>query len=200
MEQNQLPRFFIDQYNIDRGTEYKFHRFRKSTFNSPKYQYPAFEIYQLLFIEGKNRALMMADLLAALNVISRLLTEVVRPKTRPENVSRFDWAQLAENVIDPIERDALNGIACAQTLIIDGRPFGPIKIENVKAYKNKRVERDKMLEADHAINKKLGLKKHNKRIYQELNQVGIPVGHWFKEIWMIFQSKKKGKPMCLQIW
>jgi len=56
-----------------------------------------------------------------------------------------------------------------------------------------------MLEEHQALNKRLRLKKGKDPIYQELHQLGIPVGHWFKEIWMVFKDKEN-RAMCLQIW
>jgi hypothetical protein len=106
---------------------------------------------------------------------------------------------LAEGIIDPIERDALGEVVCAPSLIIDGRPFGHIKIGNIKTYRKNRLERDRMLEEHQAINKRLGIKERKNLIHQEVHQMGIPVGHWFKEIWMVFKDKEN-RSMCLQIW
>ena len=199
VEKHQIAQLFIDQYNHARGTRYEFECFRRSMFSTPKYKYPAFEIYQMAFTEGKKRSAAVKQLLALFRIQKHLIVEVVEPKTRAEDLKGVDWAQLAESIIDPIERDALGEVVCAQSIIIDGRPFGRIKIGDTQTYRKNRLERDRMLEEHQAINKRLGIKKGKDPIDQELHQLGIPIGHWFKEIWMVLKDKEN-RPMCLQIW
>lgn len=199
VEKHQIAQVFIDQYNHARGTRYEFECFRRSMFSTPKYKYPAFEIYQMAFTEGKKRSTALNELLVLFRIQKRLIVEVVEPNTRPEDIKGVDWTQLVEGIIDPIERDALGEVVCAQSLIIDGSPFGGIKIGDTQTYKKNRLERDRMLEEHQAINKRLGIKKGKDPIDQELHQLGIPIGHWFKEIWMVLKDKEN-RPMCLQIW
>lgn len=199
VEQHQIARLFIDQYNHIKGTRYQFECFRRSMFSTPKYKYPAFEIYQIAFTEWKKRSSAVNKLLTLFRIQKRLIVEAVEPNTRPDDVRGVDWAQLVEGIIDPIERDALGKVVSAQYLIIDGSPFGRLKIDDTQIYRRKRLERDRMLEEHQATNKKLGIKKRKDPIYQELHQLGIPVGHWFKEIWIVLKDKEN-RPMCLQIW
>ena len=134
-----------------------------------------------------------------IRIQKRLIVEVVEPNTRSEDIKGVDWTRLIEGITDPIERDALGEVVCAQSLIIDGRPFEGIKIGDTQTYRKNRLERDRMFEEHQAVNKRLGIKKGKDPIDQELHQLGIPIGHWFKEIWMVFKDKEN-RPMCLQIW
>ncbi|MBW2630699.1 MAG: hypothetical protein JRC90_02860 [Deltaproteobacteria bacterium] len=199
VEKHQIAQLLIDQYNHDRGTRYEFECFRKSMFGTPKYKYPAFEIYQMAFIEGKKRSTVLNELLVLFRIQKRLIVEVVEPNTKLEDIKGVDWTQLIEGIIDPIERDALGEVVCAQSLIIDGRSFEGIKIGDTQTYRKNRIERDRMFEKHQAVNKRLGIKKEKEPIDQELHQLGIPIGHWFKEIWIVLKDKGN-RPMCLQIW
>ena len=198
-EKHQMAQLFIDQYNHDRGTRYEFECFRISMFSTPKYKYPGFEIYQMAFTEGKKRSTALNELLVLFRIQKRLILEVVELNTRQEDIKGVDWTRLIGEIIDPIERDALGEVVCAQSLIIDGRPFEGIKIGDTQTYRKNRLERDRMFEEHQTINKRLGIKKEKDPIDQELHQLGIPIGHWFQEIWMVLKDKEN-RPMCLQIW
>ena len=112
VEQHQIVQLFTDQCNHVKGTRYEFECFRRSMFSTPKYKYPAFEIYQMAFTEGKKRSTALNELLVLFRIQKRLIVEVVEPNARPEDIKGVDWTQLVEGIIDPIERDALGEVVC----------------------------------------------------------------------------------------
>lgn len=182
-KRRELAQIFIDEYNAKKGWHYKFEYFRRSMFSIQKYKFPAFEIYQMAFIERKNRDRIVADLMVLLRLKKRLIIEVVEPNLRQEDVKGTKWSRLVEDIIDPIERDALREVVCSRYLLIDGRNFDPIKIPDPEIYRKDRLERDKLVG----------------RHKRELSQMGVPVKHWFNEIWLSYHDEK-GVVRCLQIW
>ena len=191
----EVAQVFVEQYNLSKGTHYEFECLRKSMFSIPKYQYPAHEIYQMAFIEGKKRSPLVADLMVLFRLQKRLIVEVVKPSMGEATVEDTPLSRLItdievraiEGIVDPIERDALSEVVCSKYLLIDGRGFGCLRINNPKIYKRSRLERDKLIQR---------LQKGHER---ELSQVGIPTKHWFKEIWILYHDEK-GIFRCIQIW
>lgn len=178
----EIAEVFIKQYNVTKGTHYKFERLRKSIFSIPKYKFQNLEIYQVAFIEGKKHNSIVANLMVLLRLQKRLLAEVVEPIPIEEDVKDIDW-RVVEELIDSVESYALTEVVCSRYLLIDGRSFGRTRISDPEIYKKNRVERDKLVG----------------RHKRELSQVGIPVKHWFKEIWLSYHDEK-GVVRCPQIW
>lgn len=180
----EIAQIFLDQYNHIKGTHYKFECLRKSMFSIREYKFPASEIYQMAFTEGKKRNPIVADLMVFLHLQKRLIIEVIEPHVREEDVKAIGWSQLVEAIIDPIEVDALSKVVCSKYLLVDGRGFGCIRISDPEIYKKHRLQRNETL------------KDINKR---ELLQASFPPKHWFREIWLSYHDEK-GVVRCLQIW
>ena len=198
----EIAQVFVEQYNLNKGTHYEFECLRKSMFSIPKYEHPSLEIYEMAFIEGKKRSPIVADLMVMTRLQKRLIIEIVKPHLSQETTKDTPTAlsRLVEDIghiVDPIERDALGEVVCSKYLLIDGRGFGRIRIDDLEIYKKSRLERDKLFERFQ--NRKIYGAKEIKQTFHELSQLGIPTKHWFKEIWFLYQDEK-GLVRCLQIW
>ncbi|HUV59427.1 MAG TPA: hypothetical protein VMW09_04870 [Desulfatiglandales bacterium] len=193
-----IVQVFVEQYNLRKGTHYEFECLRRSMFSIPKHKFPALEIYQMAFTEGKKQNPIFADLMVFLRLQKRLIIEVVEPNIGAEDVKDINWSRLVVDIIDPVERQALGEVVCSRHLLIDGRGFGRIRISDPEFYKKNRLERDKMLEEHKQLNKRLGIKDKEDATHRQLSQ-WIPLGHWFAEIWLLHYNEE-GIVRCLQIW
>ncbi len=186
-EYKEIARFFVEQYNLVNGTHYEFECLRKSMFSNPKYRVPGFEIHQIAFIEGKKRSPLINNLMVMTRLQRRLITEVVKPRIRQKVVKNRTLSRLIEDIVNAIERDALNGASCSKYLLIDGRGFGKVRIGNPEIYKKPRLQRERLLQEFQA------------RGERERSQASIPAKRWFKEIWFSCHDEG-GTVRCLQMW
>lgn len=192
----ELAQIFIGQYNLTKGRHFEFECLRKSMFGIPKYEFPACEIYQMAFIEGQRHKPLVADLKVLLRLQKRLIIEVVKRRVGQETAKGAELSESLEHIVDPIERDALSEVVCSKYLLIDGRGFERIRIDDPEIYKKCRLERDRLFER----HRQLILRKRDEREFeQDFSQLGIPTKHWFKEIWLSYYDEK-GTIRCLQIW
>lgn len=197
---NLLSDIFIKQYNLSKGTCYKFECKRKSLFSLPTNKIPDLDFYQLTFIEGNEKHPFLNDLLVMLRLYTRLIIEVLLPAEEAENeILNNVWIpnrKFFEGIIYPLENDALTKVVCSKYLLLDFRIIGRIKIDNVEGiYKRSRLEWDKFLN-DEELNKSKLLKDE---IQKDLSSVGVPTKHWFKEIWLSYKDEMN-KIRCAQIW
>jgi hypothetical protein len=139
-DQERIAGLFIEQYNLLNETQYRFETFRKSMFSLPQYQYPAFEIYQITFIQGKTRSPLATDLSVLFRLRRRLIIEVVEPNISRDYAPSTHWSRLVEEIIYPIEKDALDEVVCARVLLIDGSGFGLLSTPELEAYRIRRPE------------------------------------------------------------
>ena len=196
-ESNQLARIFNQSYNNSHNTHYKFEARRKSMFSLPSFNIPNFDAYQLAFIEGKLGHPILNDLMVMFGFRNRLIIEVLVPlKEGPNEITNSAWtpdSKFLEHIIYPIENDALTRVVCSKYLLLDFRMIGRIKIENVQEiYKKGRLEWDNYLN-----DKSLAKSKANLRA--EISNLGVPLEHWFKEIWLSYKDEGDGF-RCIRIW
>jgi len=197
---NLLSDIFIKQYNLSKGTCYKFEYKRKSLFSLPTNKIPNLDFYQLTFIEGNEKHPFLNDLFVMLRLCNRLIIEVLVPAEEAEDkISNDVWTPVPmffESIIYPLENDALTKVVCSKYLLIDFRMLGRIKIDNVEGiYERSRLEWDKSLN-DKELNKWKLLKDE---MQKDMSSVGVPTKHWFKEIWLSYKDEMN-KIRCVQIW
>lgn len=200
---DKLAQTFIEQYNQQNKSNYKFETLRNSMFSLPKYRYPAFKIYQISFLEGKASNRLITDLLVLLRLKKRLIIEVAEPNIESgtmNNIMLSELINMIENTVDPIEKDALDEVICSRYLLIDLRKGGRSSLLPQKDfYKTKRLERDKLFENHKQLNKRLGISDQRDSTNQEPLMAGFPLDHWFKEIWLSFFDESN-VIKYLQIW
>ncbi len=197
---NLLSDIFIKQYNLSKGTCYKFEYKRKSLFSFPPNKIPNLDFYQLTFIKGNEKHPFLNDLWVMLRLYRRLIIEVLLPAGEAENeISNNVWTpdpRFFEGIIYPLENDALTKVVCSKYLLIDFRMLDRIKIDNIEGiYKRSRLELDKLLN-DEKLNEWKLLKDERQK---EASYLGIPTKHWFKEIWLSYKDEMN-KIRCVQIW
>jgi hypothetical protein len=180
----EIAQVFLEQYNHTKGTQYEFEYLRRSMFSIPEYRFPAFKIYRMAFTEGKKRTPIVTDLMVLLRLQKRLIVEVMELHGREEDVKKRGWSRIVEEIIDPIEVDALSRVVCSRYFLIDGRGFGHITISDPEIYKKHRLQRNETL------------KNVDKR---DLLRASLPPEHWFREIWLSYHDER-GVIRCLQIW
>ncbi len=199
----KLAQPFIEQYNQQNKSNYKFETLRNSMFNLPKYKYPAFEIYQISFLPGEAYNRLITDLLVLLRLKKRLIIEVVEPNIESDSMNNIMLSELInmiENIVDPIERDALDEVICSRYLLIDLRKGGCSSLLPQRDfYKIKRLERNKLFENHKQLNKRLGISDQRDSINQELLMAGFPLDDWFKEIWLSYFDESNAIKY-MQIW
>ena len=199
----RMAQAFIEQYNQQKNSRYRFETLRNSMFSLPKYKYPAFEIYQISFLEGKAWNRLVTDLLVLLRLQKRFIIEVVEPNMESDsfkNIVLSELINVIENIIDPIERDALDKVVCARNLLIDLRNGGCLSLSSRKDfYGIKRLERDRLFENHKQLNRRLGISHKEDSINQELMMEGFPLNHWFEEIWLSYFDESN-TIKYMQIW
>ena len=199
----RMAQAFIERYNQQENSRYRFETLRNSMFSLPKYKYPAFEIYQISFLERKALNRLVTDLLVLLRLQKRLIIEVVEPNMESDsfkNIMLSELINMIENIIDPIERDALDKVVCARYLLIDLRNGGCLSLSPRKDfYKIKRLERDRLFENHKQLNRRLGISHKEDSINQELLMAGFPLNHWFEEIWLSYFDESNAIKY-MQIW
>jgi len=200
----EIGEFFIQQYNLKENTRFRFECARKSMFSFPEYRFPRLEIYQIAFIEGKKLSPIIADLMVLLRLQKRLIIEVVEPEVEEDSSEKSNRVQtinprLLEGIIGPMEVDALNKVACSRYLLINFRNLGLIRIDDVEEiYRRRRLEMDSGLDFEPDKSFKVLSEEINKD-RKNLESMGVPLKHWFKEIWLLYHDEK-GLVRCVQIW
>ena len=196
----EVAQVFIEQYNLTKGTHYRFKCLRTSIFSSPMHQYPALEIYQMVFTEGEKEDAIVVDSMVMLDLENRLLIDVIEPHL-PKEGAKVSVERCIAKIVDPMERDCVvfGEAVCSNHLLIDGRGFGRIRTLDPAFYKEFRLLKDSMFEQHERLNKVLGIRKEDDNVYRELSRLGISTEHWFKEIWLAYRDEW-GKISCLQIW
>ncbi len=183
----RVAEVFVKQYNLAKGTRYEFEGRRKSMFSVSQNRFPVFEFYQMAFIEGQKRNPIITDLMVRTHLQKRLTVEVVEPEIRREAVAGRVLSKLIEDIVNSIEREVLNGVACSKYLLIDGRGFGNMRICDPEIYKKPRLQREKLLQE---------LQKGDGR---KSSKAGNPTKRWFEGIWFLCHDEK-GTARCLQMW
>jgi hypothetical protein len=197
----EVARVFIEQYNLTKGTHYRFECLRTSIFSSPMLQYPALKIYQMVFTEGeKEEDAFVVDLTVMLDRKNRLLIDVIEPHL-PKEGAKVSVERCIVQIVEPVERDSVvfGEPVSSKHLLIDGRGFGCIGTLDPAFYKEFRLLKDSLLEQHERLNKMLGIRKEDDNVYEELSRSGISTEHWFKEIWFLYRDEKS-VVTCIQIW